>query len=301
MTLLSAKAVAPLLRATARSRSSETERPSDVYEPQYRVELDTDRDGTVNADELQRFAQARSRVSWIPLSSMLSTEKQLALRSTQFATTQQALARSLVKARGSANQDDVEAVVSHLVRLPASVLVGIQRAGLSVVVCRGGVTDYVKTLEREPVRGHKAGDSWDKTPGTVWNREVVIATMESLRVPGQRMVPPRGRGHDTYDLILHELGHGIARNLGQFEGTKTTADRSDAHAGATFLAARNEDWDRLRPYYRQDGRGSGAGADETFAESFARFYGGDPSLEHDWPALYRFWNDNRRAIPVSAR
>jgi hypothetical protein len=130
---------------------------------------------------------------------------------------------------------------------------------------------------------------------------VVIATMENPRVAGQRMVPPRGRGHGTYDLVLHELGHAIAHHLGQFEGLDESDDGSDAHAKPGFLAARDEDWRRLHRYYRQEGNGSGAGADETFAESFGRFYGGDPKLERDWPALYRFWNERRRAVPPSAR
>ncbi len=292
----SSPAVAPLSRPTTSERIDAADRLPDGYEPQYRIELDTDRDGVVSSGELARIAQARSRVPHIPLSSMLATERHLALRSPQLATTQQTLARSIVKARGSANQDDVEAVVAHLARLPVSVLVGIQRSGLSIAVCRGGVTDYVKSLKGDPVRGHAAGDSWDTTPGTVWNNEIVIATMENPRVPGQRMMPPRHRGHDAYDLVLHELGHALVRRLGQFEGVRETSARSGTLADASFLAARSRDWERLRDYYRQDGKGNGAGADETFAESFARFYGGDPTLEQDWPALYRFWNANRRLL-----
>jgi hypothetical protein len=268
----------------------EAVRAPEPYELQYRSALDTDRNGVVSADELQRFSAARSRVGWVPLASMLAAERKLTAGSLELATTQQTLARSLVKARGSANQDDVNAVVAHLVQLPTSALMGIQRAGISIAVCRGGVTDYLKELKNQPVRGHSAADSWATVPGTSWNNEVVIATTESPRLDGVRVVPWSGYHHGSHSVLLHELGHAIVRHFGQFRGLTGSADSQDAFANPAFLTARAQDWDRLAPYYQQSGKGKGAGADETFAESFARFYGGDTTLEADWPALYRFWN-----------
>ena len=41
-------------------------------------------------------------------------------------------------------------------------------------------------------------------------------------------------------------------------------------------------------YYLQP---DGAGASEAYAESFARFVSHDPTLQTDWPAIYKYWSD----------
>ena len=274
--------------------SAKTAEP-DIYEQQYRAELDTNHDGSISVDEMTRFAQARSRVPWIPLSSMLAVERRLGAESPQLVTAQQRLAKELVTKGGRAEQLDVDVVAASLVHLPMSVLIGMQRAGIRVVACRDAVTDYLPDLKDQLPRGHSKAHTWDKTPAASNGNEVVIATVEGPG--GARIMPRKGKDHGSYDVFLHELGHSIERHIGQFRGVATDDDASESDNAADFLAAREHDWDRLKDYYQQEGKGVGAGADEAFAESFARFYGNDPKLASDWPELYRYWNEsNRTAI-----
>jgi hypothetical protein len=106
--------------------------------------------------------------------------------------------------------------------------------------------------------------------------EVVIATTGHGTAAGAK-VPPTGHGHGAFDLAAHESMHGY--DLGG------TGDKK--HSDPAFVTARTKDMSKLGRYFKQAGD---AGLEETFAESAARYYGGDPKMKNDWPNLWKYWD-----------
>lgn len=100
---------------------------------------------------------------------------------------------------------------------------------------------------------------------------MVIATIGH---PNNPHVPNSGEGHGGHNLVLHETAHGLDLGGG---------GRS---AGADFNAARAADAAGLAPYESQAGS---AGQQESYAESAARYYGGDPNDATNHPNLHQYW------------
>jgi hypothetical protein len=91
-------------------------------------------------------------------------------------------------------------------------------------------------------------------------------------------VPPAGDGHGAFNLVLHETGHAIG-----------DAVESGGEDDPRFIAAREKDKALLDSYEGQAGH---AGVEETYAESFARFYGNDPTDAATYPNLHAYWASN---------
>src|SRR5690606_36270480 len=83
------------------------------------------------------------------------------------------------------------------------------------------------------------------------------------------------RGHGSQNLVLHEAAHGL--------DATTTPARS---ASPAFNDARNADASNLTPYESQPGV---AGQQESYAESAARHFGGDPDANTRYPHLGEYW------------
>jgi Mlc titration factor MtfA (ptsG expression regulator) len=96
--------------------------------------------------------------------------------------------------------------------------------------------------------------------------------------PNNPHVPNTGEGHGAHNLVLHETAHGL--DLGGGGGS----------ANADFNAARTADAATLGTYESQAGN---AGQQETYAESAARYYGGDPNDAASHPNLHRYWDGLR--------
>lgn len=189
------------------------------------------------------------------------------------------VAGRVVKAGGSGDADDVAAVQREAARLPLSVLQFFETNSIPIVACRGNVTDYAVQLRNDHPRGWPPGQTWTIVPGVFLPEpgEVVIATVD--RGAG-RIVPPTNDMHGSFALVLHESMHGNDF----FHGHRLLNS-------APFTAARNADFNKLDAYERQGGE---AGPQETYAESAARYFGGDARLSVDWPNLNAFW----RGVPV---
>jgi hypothetical protein len=142
-----------------------------------------------------------------------------------------------------------------------------------VVVCRDSVTEIREDLRGVRPRSWPEGKTWDTVPGLndPNNNRVIIATR------GGR-VPPTGDGHGAANLVLHEVGHAIG-------DAATTGGVGDAR----FIAAREADKAQLDDY---EGDANSAGVRETYAESFARFYGNDPNDAATYPHLHAYWASN---------
>jgi hypothetical protein len=196
------------------------------------------------------------------------------------------MAAALVVPGGSGNADDVAAIRPEIARLSAAVLKKLIDKGAHVLACRGSVTDVAADLRGKVPRGWEGlGLTWDNVPGTYLSsgKRVVLATLPATG--GGRRMPKTGEGHGSINVALHETLHGH-----DFVGShKVLKDKG-------FKAARAADFAKLPDYLRQQGD---AGPQETYAESGARFFGGDPALAGDWPALFAFWSGTPIAAPAA--
>lgn len=93
----------------------------------------------------------------------------------------------------------------------------------------------------------------------------------------------------SFDTLFHETAHGVD------EAPDNASDkvRKDGLRSAQreFVDAYNNDKSLWTPgtddyYFKND-----AGGSEAFAESFARYFGGDPTLQQKWPGMYKYWAD----------
>lgn len=182
-----------------------------------------------------------------------------------------AVARRLVSAVGTGTQVDTELVARKLAVLSPSVLEAIRGLGIRVLACRDSVVDYKPELSGVAPRGWPAGWTWDAIPGVCWDRDVVVAVVgHSGSSPH---VPRSGEGEASFDLVLHELGHSLDENASGKNVLSTLPE---------FVEARKADASALSAYESQPGA---AGLEETWAETFARAFAHDSSLERDTPHL----------------
>src|SRR5581483_6677112 len=168
----------------------------------------------------------------------------------------------------------------------------VEQNGIQVVAARGSVTDFYTDLQGVQPRGWDAGRTWDEVPGVARGRQIVIATTGQGTAQGTH-VPVTGEGHGSYNMTLHEIGHGVDSWPGS-SSSNVLSQRPD------FLAARQLDANTLSTYESQAG---GAGPSETYAESFARFYGDDPTFPTERPNLYRLfqaWDQHWQGSPPPA-
>lgn len=186
------------------------------------------------------------------------------------------LALKLIDAKGTANAVDVALVAQQLAKYPPHMLQIMLDQHTRVIACRGSVTDYRSDLKGVRPRGWPPGSTWDTVPGAFMpdRNEVVICT-RGHDTPEGPHVPGTGEGHGSSNLVLHESAHSIDLAAG-----------SGRSSGADFNAARNKDVPGLPAYETQPGT---AGQQESYAESAARYYGGDPGDAAAHPNLHKYW------------
>lgn len=187
----------------------------------------------------------------------------------------QKLINSLIEVKGTADQNDQALVATELSKLPDSTLQRLQQQGTKVVVCRNSVTDYLTNLQGKQPRGWPPGSTWDSVPGLYepQTNEVVIAITGHGTSGGAR-VPVTGEGHGSFNLVFHETAHSLDHH-------------SNFSSTPEFIRARNQDLNTLTAYELQVGS---AGQQETFAESFARYYGGESGHKNNHPNLHNYWD-----------
>lgn len=190
------------------------------------------------------------------------------------------LARAVTTPGGAGTAADARLVRAELERMPIGALQILNDNGTKVIACRGNITDYRTDLKGVQPRGWDPGDTWDIVPGVYLGdtNEVVVATIGHGTAAGAH-VPANGEGHGSHNLTIHEAFHAVDMGHGG-------AARSSE---AEFNAARTADDATLSDYERQAGT---AGQEETYAESAARFYGGDPNDATNHPNLHQFWQDH---------
>jgi hypothetical protein len=194
------------------------------------------------------------------------------------AAAETALKRSLIHdvltTGGSADAHDAQLVGRELERLPVEALQLLKDNGIKVVACRGSITDHRAELKGVHPRGWPPGMTWDNVPAGRVGNEVVVAVTGHGTAAGAH-VPATGEGHGSQNVVIHEGFHAL-------DGDGAAARSSSAE----FTAARNADLGTLSAYEKQAGVG---GPRETFAESAARYYGGDPNDAASHPHLNAYW------------
>lgn len=203
-----------------------------------------------------------------------------------------AIAQRMVRAGGTAQDEDVAIVRDELARLPYQVLELAERGGLTVVAARESVTDHATQLKGQAPRGWPPGATWDAVPGAYLggpNREVVVATNSSPT--GGREVARTGEGHGAYSLLIHEFAHGLDRESALGERfTSRSQEFADAYEADRASLQRHGE-----TYLLQSGE---AGREEAFAEAYARFAAGDPSLRETAPNLHAYFAQMHRSLGV---
>lgn len=84
-------------------------------------------------------------------------------------------------------------------------------------------------------------------------------------------------GDGSYNTVFHETAHAMD---GPDAAQSGSADFRKAYGADTPLMTPGED-----DYYLN----KDSGPSEAYAESFARYAGGDPTLQQDWPSMYNYW------------
>lgn len=191
-----------------------------------------------------------------------------------------ALARAMTSPGGAGTAADVRLVRAELQRMPLGALQIMTNNKTKVVVCRDNITDYRTDLKGQPPRGWDPGDTWEKVPGLYNSKrnELVVATI-GHGTPAGAHVPATGEQHGSHNLVMHEAFHAV--DLGHGGAARSTE--------ADFNTARTADLGTLSDYEKQGGK---AGQQETYAESAARFFGGDPNDATNHPNLHDFWAKN---------
>jgi hypothetical protein len=185
-----------------------------------------------------------------------------------------ALIDAVLKVKGSADAADGALVRKELELLPVAVLQAFKDRGASVVVCRDSVVDYKTDKKDEHPRGWPAGKTWADVPAGRFGNEIVVAVVGHGTAAGAH-VPRAGEGHGSASAVIHEMFHIID---GDGAGSRSK--------GEDFLKAREADKDALSNYQKQPGS---AGERETYAESAARYYSGDPKSAEKTPHLHAYW------------
>jgi hypothetical protein len=186
------------------------------------------------------------------------------------------LARGMTTTGGTGTAADARLVRAELERMPVGALQIMTNNKTKVVACRNDVVDALPHLATAHPRGYKPGATWTGVPG-VFNgptNQLVIATFGHGTAAGAH-VPVTGEGHGAYSLVIHEAFHSI-------DGTGASSRSKEAD----FVAARDADKATLDSY---EGQAGTPGERETYAESAARYYGGDPNDATNHPNLHDFW------------
>lgn len=193
-----------------------------------------------------------------------------------------------IRPGGHGTSADIALVAAELAKFPAAELAMLEAAAIGVIACWDSVVDHRPDLKDEHPRHWAKGTNWTVVPGCYApdERNVIIATVPDPG--GGRRIPPYGVKHGSFNLVLHETMH----------ADDYAADRRRCR-NPGFVAARNIELARV-PIQLTDyeKRNDQAGHEETYAETAARYFGGDPSFAVTLPHLHQFWS--RASLPLAA-
>lgn len=109
----------------------------------------------------------------------------------------------VVLPKGDYNETEATAMMERLAKIPAALLKGLDAKGVKVKLVNGKITDDPEFAQYKGVtpRGWEStGLTWDDVPGVSTNN-VIVSIGHSKK----------GKGHNSYNLELHETLHAVDR------------------------------------------------------------------------------------------
>jgi hypothetical protein len=187
-----------------------------------------------------------------------------------------------------------EQLSAAVTTVPAPVWRSLQRGGYRFVAARL-VTDAVPRLRQEHPRGWPSDQTWENTDAVHVTQWRTLVVSELRRNKKGELVP----AVRVERVVRHEVGHAFDALLG--------GGRYDYYSSSPeFIRLYDADWRRLDAagrerlaYYVQ--AGTGAGRQETFAESFAEHLGGGSSPERAEQFLAAFPSVHAHVGQILAR
>jgi hypothetical protein len=213
---------------------------------------------------------------------------------------------------GASSAGDVDGLIRSLSKLSPSVLERFSNANIPFISVPDSADQAFPNsnlLQNHP-RGYPAGQDFGDAAGGFFDFRAP-KTREELGLsptdPFRALVVGSPGLTSSFDVRLHEPAHAwdtMNGSNGVSESQLSSFQRAYA-AENENLTAQAEAKTRQDPanrdayyYYLQQPSSLGGydpGAAEAYAESFARYVGGDPTLKTDWPHLSDFWEAQDRA------
>jgi hypothetical protein len=202
---------------------------------------------------------------------------------------------------GAAGVGDVDGLIRSLSHLSPPVLERFSNANIPFISVPDSTDQAFPNaglLQKRP-RGYPSDEDF----GDVAGGYLDLRTDPDVRL--RTVVVGSPKLTSSYDVGLHETGHGwddlngvngrAASQLPPFQAAYA-AEAPNLLTQAEAKAANDQANNDAYYYYLQGpSNGLDVGAQEAYAESFARYMAGDPSLKTDWPSLHAYWEAQDRA------
>ncbi|UXH44728.1 anthrax toxin lethal factor-related metalloendopeptidase [Rossellomorea vietnamensis] len=170
------------------------------------------------------------------------------------------------------DQEEAGAMIKRLDHIPTSLLESAESQNIKIRLFQTKLTDFSTTSHLKGVtpRGYtNKSITWDDVPGIGGSKLVLVKIGHS----------GKGKGHNSYNLELHEFAHSIDRYV-----------LTDLYYELEFLPLWKREAPRVFPgeeYFLQY-------KEEYFAETFAMYYLNPETrnlLKEKAPATYRFFKE----------
>ncbi|WP_179884767.1 toxin [Bacillus sp. AFS015802] len=170
------------------------------------------------------------------------------------------------------DQEEAMEMIKRLDHIPTPLLKSTEAKEIKIRLFQKKLTDFSTTSHLKGVtpRGYtNKSITWDDVPGIGGSKLVLVKIGQS----------EKGKGHNSYNLELHELAHSIDRYV-----------LTDLYYDLEFLPLWKREAPRLfpgEPYFLHY-------KEEYFAETFAMYYLNSETrnlLKQKAPATYRFFNE----------
>lgn len=203
---------------------------------------------------------------------------------------------------GAQGIGELAEVAGSIQQLPAHILSNLQARGVHWIVVPDSADRAFpdeNLTDRQPEGWNPAGTAPDARPD--WG------DVSSQYNPAHNAVvvgTPENDADGSFNVSLHETGHAYDETNRGGKGHAPLSQQSDFQAAYAADRLLMTPPDRATPddpsdaYFLQP---NGVGAREAFAESFARHYGGDKTLEDDWPHMDQYWKQRDAALAAAAR
>lgn len=194
-------------------------------------------------------------------------------------------------------------VTGALSQLPSSILSNLRDQGVRWIVTQDSADQgFPEANLTAPVADdHPHAWPGGKDIGDMSSMYVNANARPGLRPHTVVIGTENPQGDNSFNVTLHETGHAYDDGKGGL--SKSKKFRQAYFKDVPEMTTPNEDPNDNDAYYlpQTTPNDPNRGPREAFAEGFARYYGSDPTLQQDWPAMYRFWQDYETGLRNASR